>query len=276
MKVVDIYENNDCTKLIFELDDGYLIENCFKYPFWLCITTQVGCPVGCLFCKSGSMGFKRNLNVSELMEQIKLSLVYAVGALDFKLMFINSSFTGMGEPLLNIENVIKVINELQINSDTNISITTTGIVKNIEKLFFVRKKIALDISLHSFDNETRGTLIPYEKTNPINETIVYVLKHKNRFNKITFDYMLLKGINDTEKDLYTLISKFSDKNVNIELKKYNKYFENDLYEMANKNIFEKFYHRIRDNNINVSIEKNVGLELNAGCGQLVWSKYNLQ
>lgn len=273
MKIIKTIENIDCTKMLLELEDGYIIENCFKYPFWICITTQVGCPVGCIFCHSGKNGFKRNLSKEEMLEQIKIAIEYVMKFFSYKFMFLSVSFTGMGEPLLNIDNVFETILEVQKNSDAEISLTTTGIPEKLQRLFFTNRKIFLDISLHSVNSIKRKKLIPYEYRQPIEETIKFVRKYDKYFEKITFDYLLLRGVNDSNEDLCLLINLLCGTNIHLELKKYNKIDKGDIFEPAEDTVFNFFAHKLIENGISVSIEENVGIEFNAGCGQLAWS-YN--
>lgn len=271
MRIIKIFENINCTKMLLELKDGYIIENCFKYPFWMCITTQVGCPVGCTFCYSGKNGFKRNLTKEEMMEQVRIAIRYSMGSFSYERMFLNISFTGMGEPLLNSDNVFETIQEIQNNSDAEISLTTTGMSEKLQILFFTRRKIALDISLHSVDSIKRQTLIPMESKQPIEETIRFVLKYIKKFKTVTFDYLLLKGVNDSKEDLELLINLLKETKVHLELKKYNKTDVTDGFDSAEDEVFKYFVDEFIKNGISVSVEENVGLEFNAGCGQLVWS-----
>lgn len=273
MKIIKVFKNLDCTKMLLKLDDGYVIENCFKYPFWMCITTQVGCPIGCHFCHSGKNGFKRNLTTKEMMDQIIIAIEYSIGNFTYDYMFSTISFTGMGEPLLNVTSVVEVIRELQAKTNVEISLTTTGILNNIQKLFFTKKKIAIDISMHSLDPNKRKLLIPTETKYPIESTIQYMLKNINRFQKISFDYLLLQGINDSLEDLLLLISSFKKTNIHIELKRYNRLNENDTLKASTEEVFSFFYKNLKKHGITASIEENVGIEFNAGCGQLVWSYY---
>ncbi len=106
MEVKKVLQDENCTKLIISLDDGYLIENCFKYPFWICVTTQVGLPNTLhLLPKWKKTVYIRNLTSNEILEQIKISMQYAIGEYSDELLFYTVSFTGMGEPLINIDNV---------------------------------------------------------------------------------------------------------------------------------------------------------------------------
>ncbi len=273
MEVKKVLQDENCTKLIISLDDGYLIENCFKYPFWICVTTQVGCPIHCTFCQSGKNGFIRNLTSNEILEQIKISMQYAIGEYSDELLFYTVSFTGMGEPLINIDNVFDAIYEVQNRSDSEITLTTTGINSGIQRLFFTQRKITLDISLHAIFPEKRINIIPSEEVNPIIETIKFVLNNKKRFKKVVFDYLLLDGINDSDNDLNQLIACFANKRASIELIKYNTIIENDIYKASEPEVFQRFYTELNKNGIETIIEENVGIELKAGCGQLIW-KYS--
>ncbi len=268
MKIVKSFRDNDCTKNVVELNDGYHIEYCFKYPFWICVTTQVGCPVGCKFCYSGRMGYIRNLSVEEMRFQIENAISQSVK--DKRSPFLTISFTGMGEPLLNIDNLIVLSNELMDNSNSTLSVTTTGIPSNMQKLFFLRRKISLDISVHSLRHDVRKKLIPFEKQYPILDTLDFVAKYKKRFKNITLDYMLLDDINDAEEDLYALIERMDGMDIAVELKIYNCHGSDDAFHQSTEEKFERFFRELKKRNIMVTVEKNVGLNIKAGCGQLVW------
>lgn len=271
MKILKTYENLDCTKMLIQLQDKYVIENCFKFPFWMCITTQVGCPVGCKFCHSGKHGFRRNLTKDEMLAQIELAIKHSIGLDSSEVMFSSVSFTGMGEPLLNIDAVLNTIRAIQHNSNIDISLTTTGIPHNLQKIFFAPQKISIDISAHAMFHKKRSQLIPAEIKYPLNNTLKFLLKYKNRFNKITIDYLLLSGINDTPDDLVKISELLKDTGFAIELKKYNRISNDDPFERSEDKVFEIFADYLLKNGINVTIEENVGTEFGAGCGQLVWS-----
>lgn len=277
MKIISSTKQKNCTKLVFLLDDGYIIENSIHYPFWICITTQVGCGMGCLFCKSGAMGFKRNLSFEEIMKQIELSTEYCIGEFSYGETFILISFSGMGEPLMNSENVFAAITELQKNTDAIINITTSGIIDKFP--IFVNiidaQKTYLDISMHALNPEKRKELMPVENKYPIKDVIKYIANYTNCFRKITFDYLLIKNFNDTEDDLNMLIRTFKNKNVNIELKNYNKALVDDNISSPCIDVFNQFQNALVENGINVIQEKSEGVEIGAGCGQLVWKLKSL-
>lgn len=277
MKIISSTKQKNCTKLVFLLDDGYMIENSIHYPFWICITTQVGCGMGCLFCKSGAMGFRRNLSFEEIMKQIELSTEYCIGKFSYSETFLLISFSGMGEPLMNSENVFAAITELQKNTDAIINITTSGIIDKFPIFMNITdvQKTYLDISMHVLNPEKRKKLMPVENKYPIKEVIKQIVNYTNCFRKITFDYLLIKNFNDTEDDLNMLIRTFKNKNVNIELKNYNKALVDDNISSPCKDVFNKFQNALVENGINVIQEKSEGVEIGAGCGQLVWKLKSL-
>ena len=268
MRIVKSVKDIDCIKNIAELDDGYYIEYCFKYPFWICVTTQVGCPIGCKFCYSGKNGLKRNLRFDEMLYQVESAI--EMSTKEKKIPFLTISFTGMGEPLLNTDNVIKMSNYAIENYNCKILLTTTGIIEELQKMVFLREKIYLDISVHSLNHQTREQLIPFEKINPISNTISYVCKNRKRFEKVTLDYMLLGGVNDSDNDIEMIIENIRGKDVCVELKKYNRHTREDYYMQPDEQKFSYFYSRLQSEGIQVTIEQNVGLNIKAGCGQLVW------
>lgn len=268
MRIVKSFKDKDCIKNIAELDDGYLIEYCFKYPFWICITTQVGCPVGCKFCYSGKAGLKRNLTYEEMLFQIESAV--AISTKEKKYPFLTISFTGMGEPLLNVNNVLKMANYASDNYKCKILLTTTGAIKELQKMFFLKNKLYLDLSVHSLNPQIREQLIPFERKNPILETLKFVGKYRKYFKKVVLDYLLLDGINDFDKDIDLIVENIKGKDICVELKRYNKHIEEDVFNQSNESRFVAFYNKLREEGLQVTIEKNVGLNIKAGCGQLVW------
>lgn len=176
----------------------------------------------------------------------------------------------MGEPLMNIDNIVNIANYLMDNTNSKISLTTTGNQIGLQRLAFLRKKISLDISVHSLKHEVRKFLIPAEKTYNIDDILNNVFKMNKYFEKITLDYMLLEDINDKDDDLDMLIKRTKGKNIGIELKRYNKYSEDDCFRQSKNDKFKKFHKELIANGIFVTVEENVGLNIKAGCGQLVW------
>jgi len=195
-------------KAVLNLSDGLKIETVLMdYDDWktACISCQVGCPLGCTFCATGKMGFKRNLSVDEIVDQIlywnhKLYPQY-VGRV---------VLMGMGEPFLNWDNVVaalKIIKEDLTIGARKISLSTAGIINGINKFTQLNTEINLAISLHSADQKTRESIMPIAKTNPLPELTTAILNYVNTTRRqVFFEYALIKDVNDTPAALNQLIS----------------------------------------------------------------------
>jgi len=188
-------------KYLFQLNDKLTIETVLikhKERFTVCVSTQVGCPVKCAFCATGLGGFKRNLELNEIINQ-----VYTINSRLIKKgkSVTNIVYMGMGEPLLNLDNVLKSVEVLSNPEGLNISkrklvISTSGIVPGIEKLMEKKLPVGLAISLHAPTNEKRDQLVPINKQYPL-EDLFNILNEHQKMNKrrITFEYVLIKDIN---------------------------------------------------------------------------------
>lgn len=214
MTIKDIYVGGDTTKYAFELQDGYCIETvCIKRRTGntVCVSTMVGCPVGCIFCASGKNGFIRNLSPAEIVQQIVL-LKERVNRI---------VFMGMGEPLFNYDNLIKSIHILRDRNGLNfptdgINVSTVGPVEQLKRLREEHLKIQFTLSLHATDQATRNMIMPHMKSNSIHSVVEAALSYSERHNrKITIAYLLAPGINDRASDVRQLGKWFRGKNVLI-------------------------------------------------------------
>lgn len=270
-------------KYLFETFDGKKIESVLipeEERNTLCISTQVGCPLDCKFCATGLMGYKRNLTAGEIVDQYLL-IAKDVG----KNKITNIVFMGMGEPLLNFENTLKSIeiftHELTKGlSRTRITISTAGIATKIKELTNRNYRIKLALSLHSPFEEVRNKIMPINKKYSLNENLIalkdYALKSKTR---ITFEYTMLKGINDRNEDvkeLARICSKLPSK-INIipfnSIKHMNPSGISAELEPTPMNDIHKFADKLRNYNITVMIRETQGDDISAACGQLA-VKYN--
>ncbi|MCX7876570.1 MAG: 23S rRNA (adenine(2503)-C(2))-methyltransferase RlmN [Melioribacteraceae bacterium] len=270
-------------KFLFNTIDGKKIESVLipeGERNTLCISTQVGCPLDCKFCATGLMGYKRNLTTGEIVDQYLLT-AKEVG----KNKITNIVFMGMGEPLLNFENTLKSIeiftHELTKGlSRTRITISTAGIANKIKELTEKNYRIKLALSLHSPFEDVRNKIMPINKKYSLNENLIalkeYALKSKTR---ITFEYTMLKGINDRledAKELARICSKLPSK-INIipfnSIKHMNPTGISAELEPTPINEIHKFADRLRNYNITVMIRETQGDDIAAACGQLA-VKYN--
>lgn len=236
-----------------------------------CLSSQVGCPMDCKFCATGKDGLQRSLNVGEILDQI----LFIQQVMHKKVT--NIVFMGMGEPLLNLDELLKAIRS--INEDLHISqrkitVSTVAIPKKIQQLSnfsFERLgkcQFTLAISLHAPNQEIREKIIPsaknYHVKNIIGDCKEFVNQTRRR---ISFEYLLLKDINDKLVHADQLSSLIKGFQCHVNLIQYNP-IEEDLFSQSSAKDVEKFRDRLIQNGINVSIRKSRGLEKNAACGQL--------
>ncbi len=262
------YKNDKNTKkYVFQLHDNQRIETVVikrKTGMTICISTQVGCPIKCKFCKSGENGFIRNLTASEIIQQF---------------LFVNENinrivFMGIGEPLLNYEELIKSIHILRDRNGLDfptdgISISTVGPIDKLLLLKDEHIKIQLVLSLHATDQKTRDYLIPGMSKYNINEVLASTMEYGRRHKrKISIAYLLLPGINDRKGDIEKLIRWFSNKNVVVNLMKYNG-MKSDKFKYASSRKFEKIKMELEKNNVQVTIRQSMGNSIEAACGELV-------
>lgn len=271
ISVKNIFKSNDTLKYVYELADGKCIETVFikrRDGGTVCVSTQVGCPVGCIFCESGRNGFFRNLTPSEIVQQVML----------LKRKVNRIVFMGMGEPLFNYDNVIKAIHILRDRNGLNfptdgITVSTVGPVEQLKKLREEHLKIQLTISLHAANQIERNLVMPHMHNYDIHKIVESALSYSERHNrKIVFAYLLLPGINDRPSDVRQLAKWFYRKNVMINVLEYNptgccKIKKPDKQAMA------EFKRQLEKAGLEVKMRVSHGRDIKAACGQLA-GKYN--
>ncbi len=244
----------------------------------LCLSTQVGCLVNCVFCATGKKKFVRNLNVSEIIGQLLLVLNLNKNKEgNFGKFITNIVFMGMGEPLLNFMNVV---NSIQIILDKycfyyskrKIILSTSGIVPYIYKLVqFV--DVILVISLHATNDSLRDKIVPinikYNISSLFKSVCFYIKKTKSNRNKIYIEYVMLYKINDYKYNAYELVDLCKNYSVKVNLIIFNNFRENKLILDSDLNRVYCFYKILIRNNIFVTIRKVRGIDINASCGQLI-------
>jgi len=266
--------NDGTLKLLLKTLDGEFIESVgipSNKRLTVCVSSQVGCPMDCKFCATGKEGLKRSLKAGEIIEQILLI------QREMSMNVTNIVFMGMGEPLLNINEVLNAIKS--INEDLNISqrkvtVSTVAIpnkISQLSKLSFERLgkcQFTLAISLHAPNQKIRESIIPsaknYDIKNIIHDCRNFVLKTGRR---ISFEYILLDGINDQEEHADQLSHLIRGFQSHVNLINYN-YINEMSFKKSSSNSTNKFKKRLLKNGINVSLRKSRGLEKNAACGQL--------
>lgn len=272
MKEVERYVSklDGTTKFLFELHDGNIIETVLmKYHHGnsVCISSQVGCRMGCRFCASTLGGLTRHLSVSELLNQI-----YHIQKTTGERVS-NVVVMGTGEPFDNYDNIVKFIhmltNEKGLNiSQRNITVSTCGLVPKIYDLAKEKLAITLAISLHAPNDEMRRELMPIANKYSIDEIMEacdYYIKETGR--RITFEYSLVSGVNDKEEHAKELVRRLSGKLCHVNLIPVNPIEERD-YKRSNKESVEHFRSILERNHINATVRREMGSDIQAACGQL--------
>ncbi len=257
-------------KYLLEYPDGDCVETVLmrfdnRANLTACVSSQVGCAVNCSFCATGKGGFKRNLNYKEIVEQV-LAIQRDTG-----LKVTNVVFMGQGEPLLNLDNVLKAIeifnNELQIGA-RRITISTSGIIPGIKKLASLELQSTLAISLHASNHELRKQIMPIENKYPINELKSALTEYVQKTGRrITIEYILIHGFNDTVPVAKELAGFLKDIKCNINLIPYNSVIENDYKKPNNADIM-KFKYLLEHSGKKVTVRLERGADIDAACGQL--------
>ncbi len=257
-------------KFLFELYDGNLVESVWmKYHHGnsVCISSQVGCRMGCRFCASTLDGLERNLTPAEMLDQI-----YAISKITGERVS-NVVVMGTGEPMDNYDNLLKFIqlltdeNGLNI-SQRNVTVSTCGIVENMRRLADEKLQITLALSLHGSTQEKRSELMPIANKYNIDEVIEacrYYFEQTGR--RITFEYSLVGGVNDTDEDADNLCRLVGDLNCHINLIPVNPIKERNFIESEKKDIM-KFQNKLERKHINVTIRREMGRDIDGACGQL--------
>ena len=274
LKIVTSQTSKDGTmKFLFEMSDGALVESVlmvFEYGFSACLSSQVGCNMGCSFCASGLLKKQRDLSAGEIVGQalmIQRQLDLKGGRLG------NIVIMGTGEPFDNYDNVMKalsIINDpygLEIGS-RHISISTCGIVPGILRFSKEQLQYNLAISLHAPNDELRSQLMPVNRAYPLNE-LIEALKEYSQLNnrRLTFEYLLLKGVNDQEIHVKQIKELLKGLNAYINLIPYNTVKEKD-YESSSEEDALRFYDLLKKNNVAVTLRQKKGDDIDAACGQL--------
>lgn len=265
-------EKSGIFKYGIELYDGNIVEAMSfpQYDFSVCLSSQVGCPIGCAFCESGKDGFLRNLSVQEILDQYNLvnnDLSQCKKIKNIKTLV----YMGIGEPLLNYVNVVDSIKEINSkNKNIKISICTVGIIDAIYQLVKENISIKLCISLHATTDEQRKKIIPLANSSDIKkllEAIYYFEKHKHNKMSIAIHYLMFNGLNDSTSDAERLVKFFGKGDFEIVLKSVCPIRNQKFFESKKENI-EAFIKVLKVHNMNFHYSPSRGRDIKAGCGQL--------
>lgn len=273
IREVQISKTDETIKVLFETIDNEFIETVYmKYDFGItaCVSTQIGCLCGCVFCESGKLKFKRNLTPAEIIDQLLLYNVLDEKHKDKNLNHV--VFMGIGEPLLNFENVLTAIKNITDPKGLafgrkHITVSTVGILPEIKEFIKLKPMANLAISLHATNDKQRSKLIPMNKKYPITQIVEYAKKYTKELNRrITFEFAMIKGVNDhiTNAEELAKLVKGIDCHVNlIHLNGNNKKYSASDDKTVNefKNILEK-------NKVVVTIRKSLGRDIKGACGEL--------
>ncbi|MDR0981970.1 MAG: 23S rRNA (adenine(2503)-C(2))-methyltransferase RlmN [Culturomica sp.] len=266
--------SNDTTnKTLWQLYDGEHVESVLipsKDRYTVCVSSQVGCKLGCKFCATATLGFKRNLNRGEIFEQVFRASNEAQkrnGNLS------NIVFMGMGEPLLNYENVLQAIDRITSPqglgmSPARITLSTAGIVEGIKKLADDKVRFNLAVSLHSAKDEIRSHLMPVNRMSNLHdlaESLKYFVNKTD--SRPTFEYLLLKGVNDSLSDAVALAAYCRQFPVKVNIIEYNESPQSS-YNASTEKDRDTFVSYLENKNMIVNIRRSKGKDIAAACGQL--------
>jgi 23S rRNA (adenine2503-C2)-methyltransferase len=259
-------------KYLFLLSDGEKIESVLlkeKGHFTLCLSTQVGCSLGCKFCFTGKLGFIRNLGSAEIIDQI----IGVRSTLPPEVKITNLVFMGMGEPLNNFDNLIQALNVIRSPkglqfSHRRVTLSTAGLIPGIQALFSRWHFIKLAISLNASTQEQRSKLMPISRKYPLADLLEACRKIPldNR-ERITFEYVLLKGVNDTEEDAHRLASLLRGIQAKINLIPFNEHPEIPFQRPSSESI-QRFQEILMTKRFTTIVRHSKGRDVLAACGQL--------
>ena len=267
-KLVSVYD--ETVKYLFRLNDGELIESVvmkYKYGYTICVSSQVGCKMGCKFCASGIAGFVRNLTPSEILSQ-----VYAAQR-DLGIRISHIVMMGVGEPLDNFDNVMRFLalvsdeNGLNI-SMRNISLSTCGVVTGIYKLMEKKLQLTLSVSLHAPNDEIRSKTMPVNDRWNIDELLAACRDYtRSTSRRISFEYAMISGVNDSDECARELGKRLKGMLCHVNLIPVNSVKERD-YRKSSDNRIAGFIKTLERYGINVTVRRTLGSDINASCGQL--------
>lgn len=267
-------------KWLLRLADGNCIETVFipeKTRGTLCVSSQVGCTLNCDFCSTGKQGFSRNLTTAEIISQVWVavrSLSIAENGLTHDRAVTNVVMMGMGEPLLNFDNVVSAMNIMLDDfgyglSKRRVTLSTAGVIPALKQLREV-SDVALAVSLHAPNDELRDILVPLNKKYPLKELMAVCKDYFKDDNRryVTMEYVMLAGVNDQPEHAKQLIALLKDMNAKVNLIPFNP-FPNTAYKRSDRDTIDQFRETLMAAGINAITRKTRGDDIDAACGQLV-------
>lgn len=277
-------KNNDTFKAALKIPAGefesVLMKN-KRGSYTICVSSQIGCAMGCSFCATGKMGFKANLTSDQIIDQYRFwhhFLASNPDSFDGEPRISNIVFMGMGEPLANYINVRTAINKLLKYSDlgpTKITVSSVGVLPSLNKLLDDPEwpNVRVAISLHSADSQTRADIIKSSVNGFLDQLKDWAIRYSdlkgNRKHHVTFEYVMLNKINDSVDHAHKLgkFAKSIGGKVKINLIPYN--YTGDVYRCSEEDRFSAFMQTLKSYHIDTTRRKNMGSDINAACGQLI-------
>ena len=261
---------DDTVKYLYELSDGECIESVvmkYHHGYTVCISSQVGCRMGCSFCASGIDGLFRNLTPSEMLAQVEMA------GKDNGVRISNVVMMGMGEPLDNFENTVRFLELVSDEQGLNIglrhiSVSTSGVVPKIYSLMETGYPVTLSISLHAPTNEIRDTIMKVNHAYPVEKLLKACRDYtENTRRRISFEYALISGVNDTDECADILAKKLKGMLCHLNLIPANPVKENS-FSRPNDNKVHRFCELMKSKGINTTVRRTLGSDIDASCGQL--------
>ena len=267
-KLISAYD--DTKKYLFSFGDGEMVESVlmkYHHGYTSCISTQVGCKMGCTFCATGKSGFSRNLTASEMLAQLQAEQQ------DNHIRISNIVLMGMGEPLDNFENVIRFLKLVSSENGMNIgmrhiSLSTCGIVPKIYELADMKLQLTLSVSLHAPNDQIRSRTMPVNRKYNIDELLKacqYYVRQTNR--RISFEYAMIDGVNDSVANAEELAKRLKGILSHVNLIPVNA-VKGTGYEKSKKESIRKFIAVLERAGITATVRRTLGSDINASCGQL--------
>lgn len=260
---------DNTVKYLYELSDGNHVECVlmdYKHGNSLCISTQVGCKMGCQFCASTIAGFKRNLEPSEMLSEIYEAERSSGRKVESLVLM------GIGEPLDNFDNVVRFLKLLSCPEGKNlslrhVSLSTCGLADRIYKLAELKLGLTLSVSLHAADDKRRSEIMPVNNSYNIEKLLKACRDYiASTGRRISFEYAVIRGVNDSKADADKLIGLLKGMNCHVNLIPVNEIKERDF--KSDRRSVLNFQHMLENGGLNVTVRRTLGSDINAACGQL--------
>ena len=269
LECIDISDGETAVKYLFRLSDGNLVETVLmrhEYGGSVCVSTQAGCNMGCRFCRSGRLKKIRNLTAGEIVQQVLFVKKHTPSLTGISVM-------GIGEPLDNSDNVMDFVDIMLYPkglafAPRKITVSTCGLVPEINKMTENRFPCNLAVSLHAPNDALRSELMPVNKSYPLNVLIESVKNFSEKLNKrVALEYVMIKNVNDSTENAAELASLIGDSSLYVNIIRYNN-SDGDIYECSDFEQIMRFYDVLKKNSISVTMRRELGSSVNAACGQL--------